>query len=321
MGKPRRIFREDGLYLVTNRTILDLPLMAPSKEVNAIIRNNLAWAAARYSVELHAFCFESDFFGMLIRAPHLNLSQFMGDFQGVTAREINAVLGRSGQFFAGRFEDSEILDDAAMRRELGKLLSAPCVAERGDDTDEKVGVSSWQLHRTGEALVGEREDRVRFREIKRENPRISDEKASEIATTKYTVELARLQMWGAEPHMEYHRAVCAEVERYVDRSGVAIAEVDMASSDEKELGDETLRHSRRPLFLTTRASLLRVREEERAQKNLRYDIAAARLRRNRGSPRFPHGMIPPHQSGAVGATRPSPGDTLNSPDGKQTRAA
>jgi hypothetical protein len=302
MGEPRRIQTADAVYLVSNRTIEGLPFMEPDETVNGIIEDNLAWAAATRGIRLYGYCFLADAFFMLVGAPLLNLGNFMGDFQGLTARQINAHLGRRGRFFAGRYQCSHVLDDRAIIEQLGRILSAPCRDEEHEGAFK--GVSSWKLHGSGEALTGKRTDRARMRDIRRANPDMALEDAEQAATTTYKVELAKLPMWNQEPHMDYHRTVLRQVRAHAawktDIKVVDLADYDpFAPIEEREQSV----HRRQPRCLTTVPRLRRQFLESVKDKNYRYAVAAARLRRGRGTPVFPHGMIPPHKTLAVGGAR------------------
>lgn len=297
MGDPRRIQKPDAMYLVTNRTIDDQPFMQPSRRVNEIIRNNLAWAAARRNIELYVYGFLPNCFFMLVAAPELNLGRFMGDFQGLTATQINKELNRNGSFFDGSYDDSHVLDEGAIMDQLRCILSVH--AAEYATLDGPKPVSSWPLHQSGEPLVGEREDRELYRNIKRSNPGISDDEARRLATTTYTVELAKFSFWEDEAHMNYHRKVCEHVRLSSTRTGLALIEGTEESYVHRPY-DRPLR--RLPRCITTIPSRGEAFKKWVDDLNFRYATASAALRRGRGNLEFPHGMIPPHRPWAVGAT-------------------
>ncbi|MGM0555533.1 MAG: hypothetical protein ACQEVA_04050 [Myxococcota bacterium] len=283
--------------------------MKPSPRTNAIIRNNLAWAAARRKVDLFVFSFLADCFFMIVSAPKLNLGRFMGDFQGLTATQINAELNRNGKFFAGRYKDTHLLDNASIIEEIGRILSVH--AEREDArSDAHKPVSSWMLHETGEALVGERESREDYRNIKRANPDMPDEEARRLATTTYKVELARFAFWEDEPHRDYHRKVCEQARAHAAWSGLSLVD---ESSPEPESPRRRERPVKRlPPCITTSPSLRRDFHKWIEDLNFKYETASAGLRRGRCNPRFPAGMIPPHKPWAVGSPRAPSGSSGDS---------
>ncbi|MGM0558818.1 MAG: hypothetical protein ACQEVA_20695 [Myxococcota bacterium] len=304
MAEPRRIQKADAIYLVSNHTIEGLPLMESSQQVDAIITNNLAWAASVRGIELFTYHFLPDRFFMILSAPRLNRGKFMGDFQGQIAKQINVLRGRKGKFFAGRYQCSHLLDNNAIIEQLGRILEAPCRSqgESRNDTPHQ-GVSSWTLHQSGEPLVGQREDRTKYRNILRAHPNMTENEARELATTTYEVDLAKLPVWSSKTHMSYHRHVIATVRDLVEPESPP----ETSSATASTLPERTSRpHGpprRQPRCITTDPSLRETFLQELSEQNYDYDMARARLRRGRGEPRFPHGMIPPHISWAVGAKR------------------
>lgn len=297
MGEPRRVQSADAIYLVSNETIEGLPFMEPDHTVNTIIENNLAWAAATRGARLYAYRFHPDGFVMLVGAPLLNLGRFMGDFQGLTAKQINKHIGRTGRFFNGRYRCKRVLDDASLVEQLGRILGAPCRQALDDETFG--GVSSWRLHETGEALEGERTDRATLRDIRRAYPEMPLDEALRAATTTYKLDLARLPMWERQTHLDYHRTVRTRVEAQLEWN----ADLHIVDVDAPHAAQPPTRPPRRRRCITTCEQRRREFLEMLEDKNYRYATAAARLRRGRGTPVFPRGMVPPHKSLAVGAAR------------------
>ena len=309
MGERRRLQDVGAVYLVSNVTNEGQAFMTPCDAVNSIIRNNLAWAADRRRVELFAYNFNPDAFAMIVAAPCLNLGRFMGDFQGLTAREINAHHGRTGRFFEGRYQSTRLLDDGAIIEALGRVLCGPCEFGLVANPDDWKGVSSLELHRNGEALVGQREDRALYRDLLRANPDMTEAEARRLATTTHTVELAKLSPWRDKTHMAYHRTVCAtaadhalEIDTDRPRPNLGMSEVANLPMTHW-LGR---RWRREPLCRASYPSGERPFRKRFADLNLKYENAAAALRRNRKRLDFPHGMIPPHIMRAVGSTRTLP---------------
>jgi hypothetical protein len=312
MGERRRLQDEGAVYLVSNVTNEGQAFMTPCQEINTIITNNLAWAADRRKIELFVYNFNPDSFAMIVSAPCLNLGSFMGDFQGLTAREINAHHGRTGRFFGGRYQATRLLDDGAIIEALARVLCAPVTAGFVASPGDWTGVSSLELHRSGESLVGEREDRAKYRDIRRAHPELSRAEARRRATTTHTVELAKLSPFRDKPHMAYHRAICAttadhalEIDANEASSSRGMADI-VESPFNQRLGR---RWRREPLCLASSPSTVRAFRKRYAELNLSYESAAAALRRNRKQLPFPHGMVPPHLMRAVGSRRALSQDT------------
>ena len=317
MGERRRLQDIGAVYLVSNVTLEGQAFMTPCDAVNTIITNNLAWAADRRRIKLFAYHFNPEAFAMIVGAPCLNLGSFMGDFQGLTAREINAHNGRTGQFWGGRYQSTRLLDDGAIIEALGRVLCGPVTAGLVPSPDDWEGVSSLELHRSGEALVGRREDRARYRDILRADPELSQAEARRRATTTHTVELAKLSPWRDQTHMAYHRTVCATAADYALAIDAAHTTRCLGMAEVKTL-PITRRLARRwrrePLCSAGCPSTAHAFHERFADLNLTYDNAAAALRRGRKPLPFPHGMIPPHLMRAVGSRRTLPrGSARSSP--------
>ena len=311
MARPRRIQFTDAIYLVSNHCLAGWPLLEPSDELNEIVRNLLAWTADIHGVRLHGFVFLPRCFYMLLGAPHLNLEGFMERFQGILAKRVNALRGRSGQFFAGRYEDTHVQPDMLVE-ELVRLNRLPCSAGLVEHPSDWSGVSSYALHESGKPLEGTRTSLTQAREIRRAHPNLSEAEARALATTHHAVDLARLPEFVDETHMGYHREILARVNRFLDDpvdSDDASHELDFNDTTTVEQAPTyTPRKPRvrgRPPRILTRSVWRRQRLADTFRAlNLAYDNARARLRRNRGKPCFPEGMIPLHKRRAVGSTVP-----------------
>lgn len=307
MTQPRRMQFEDAIYLVSNRTLEGRAFLKPSPQVNRIIRNLLAWAVDVYDIKAYGFVFLPAGFYMMIGAPHLNLSDFMGGFQSLLAKQVNEVLGRTGQFFAGRYEDSVVEEDMELE-ELARMQCLPCEAGFVEHPDDWRGVSSWSLHQSGDALTGSRLNRTRARDVRRANPNLSEAEAARRATTTHAVDLEKLPEFADKTHMGYHAEIRRVVEQrasvYADPPEDAVVGMDTIEQDWDSQHQLPRVRERRPRILT-RSAFRRARRAETFElRNLQYTGARNRLRRSRGQPDFPRGMIPLHKTRAVGSTTP-----------------
>jgi hypothetical protein len=351
MGGPKRHFERGKLYYLTNETIRGQALFTPNGQVTEIVRNNLAWAADKHDIDLVYVVVEPDWLGMLVMTRHLNISDFMCDFEGVTAREVNAVHDQTGKFYARRYDCTEVEEDMQLEV-LVDLMVSPHA--RGFVSHPRAwgGMSSWRQVEAGTRLVGTRTNRRRAREIRRGNPDVSMEESLDMATTTHVVELSRIPALDHLSGAEYRDTILEAAEKRVvmpqattdvavDVDGASEAdtprELDSARVEVKTLGElhqkttafsipvgmETVEkwppmysisqpRPRRPLYLTRSARRRKRFDQQRRERNLEYAWAAKRLREGRGKPRFPRGMIPPHKLRPVGATRPPPLDCRES---------
>ncbi|MGM0558110.1 MAG: hypothetical protein ACQEVA_17120 [Myxococcota bacterium] len=163
-----------------------------------------------------------------------------------------------------------------------------------------------------------------------------------MATTEHSVQLARLPALADLSADEYRNTILEAVERRVasaepvsEEASNSVEEApDMLDLGEFEartlyslhgdtlkfeipVGMETLKSwpptykisevtPRKPLYLTRNTRLRRRFHHERWHRNLEYELASKSLRSDIGKPKFPRGMIPPHKTRPVGATRPPP---------------
>ncbi|MGM0558251.1 MAG: hypothetical protein ACQEVA_17835 [Myxococcota bacterium] len=292
----------DAVYLVRNRCIEGKAFFQACDEVNTIIERTLAWAAQIHGILVYGYMFELNQFEMAIRAPKLNRQHFMRDFQSVIAREIKDVIGRTEKgFFAAPYDSEPILDDECLSEEIARFLCAPCEAGLVDNPGDWPGVSSWSLHETGQGLVRQREDRRTFHDLKQKYPGMSDSEASARATTTYVLEPAELPPGsGCSEQSELCRLITQRADRLRGESEASLGTDVVRDWPSNEHMPHSVR--RRPR-LCVAASTRRSRRfaELRRDANLYYDWARKRLRLGMADPRFPYGMIPLHDTRAVGA--------------------
>jgi putative transposase len=99
MTAPRRIAK-GATYLITRRCFARMLLLRPSALTNAIFEYALAVTAARYGIQLHAYCVLSNHYHLVLTDPKGKLPKFARDLGSVVARALNASLGRWESFWA-----------------------------------------------------------------------------------------------------------------------------------------------------------------------------------------------------------------------------
>ena len=104
MSRPIRIQDAHRAYFVSNYTIQHTYLFIPRDTLNRLILGCLARAVCKHHVQVFAFIFYLNRFEMLLSASHINLPKFMECFKGEVAKAINRHHGRSGKFFARRYD-------------------------------------------------------------------------------------------------------------------------------------------------------------------------------------------------------------------------
>jgi REP element-mobilizing transposase RayT len=99
MTAPRQVLRGTA-YLVTRRCAQRQYLLKPTRTTREVCRYLLGVAAQRYGVRLHAYCFLSNHYHLVVTDPQGRLPAFLQFFDALVARALNAHLGRSENFWA-----------------------------------------------------------------------------------------------------------------------------------------------------------------------------------------------------------------------------
>ena len=135
MSHPRQVL-PGATYLITRRCTQRQFLLRPCSRTNDILLYCLARAAALYGIELHAYCFLSNHYHLVLTDPRARLPEFMRYLNEHTARALNALHGRwealwaSGTYSAVRLAT---LDDVVEK--VAYTLANPVAAglvERGE---------------------------------------------------------------------------------------------------------------------------------------------------------------------------------------------
>ncbi len=99
MTAPRQVL-PGTTYLVTRRCSQRQFLLKPSETTNGVFLYLLALAAARYGIQVHAYCVLSNHFHLVVTDPHASLPAFHQVLDALVARAVNASLGRWEAFWA-----------------------------------------------------------------------------------------------------------------------------------------------------------------------------------------------------------------------------
>lgn len=168
VGRGIRHFEPDGIYFITNRCAGGRFLLTPGPDLNAIIESVLARYAEIHDVELLGWMFMGNHFHLLARSRSLRLPDFMRDLQRKISGEVqNLREDWNSSVFPTRYNDQPVLDDAAVRRTLNYTLMNPVRAGLVRHPTDWPGVSSVELHRTGEPREVEYIDRRQLRRLRR----------------------------------------------------------------------------------------------------------------------------------------------------------
>ncbi|MCC6995962.1 MAG: transposase [Deltaproteobacteria bacterium] len=128
MSLPRRVL-PGSTYLVTRRCTQRQFLLRPSRSTNGILAYCLARAALLYGIELHAYCFLSNHYHLVLTDPSARLPEFMRYLNELAARALNASLGRwEGLWASGTYSAVELVGLEAVVEKIAYTLANPVAA-------------------------------------------------------------------------------------------------------------------------------------------------------------------------------------------------
>ena len=93
MTAPRQIL-PGKTYLITRRCSQRNYFLRPSAQINATCIFCLAYAAEMYGIQIHAFCFMSNHYHLVLTDPECRLPEFQQWLNEFLAKSVNAALGR-----------------------------------------------------------------------------------------------------------------------------------------------------------------------------------------------------------------------------------
>jgi REP element-mobilizing transposase RayT len=294
------------VYFVTNRCLQTRFFLRPSAKVNAIVRACLAWAADKHQVTIYGFVFMSNHFHMLVSAPLLNLSEFLGEFQGRLARDLNALHGRTSYFWDDRFRCEHVLDDKAMIDKLGYILTNPVESLLVRHPEQWPGVSSWEAHMSDAKVSGRFILMKEYRAMLREDPDLTLEEAR----IRYTFELAKLPCWEDLSDAEYRDKVrehvdgrCNEICTYADDIGASFMGAKAVMRQDWRRMADSPKRSPQPLCHCYDAELIEAHRKwlYEVWDSYKKAMGAFHSRSRKTMPQFPPGTYPPGRLRCVGA--------------------
>ncbi len=298
MGRRIRFVPPGSLVEVTCRTVQGRCLMRPTPVIVDLIRGALARAARLHPVEVHAFCFLSNHFHLLLTASGADrLAGFMNHLNSNLAREVGRQVSWTEKFWGRRYQAILVSnEEPAQVERLLYILRHGCKENLVRRPSEWPGASSTQALLTGEPVRGTWIDRTHEYELSR------GKKAAGRAETmqEEALALAPLPCW-RHLSSDLYLARCAELVAFVEsETGQRIRE-----TGREPLGRERIvrqnpyfrpaRPKKGPAPLVHAASEL-ARKEMRQRYQAFVDAfrrAAARLRLGVASAADAHLLFPP----------------------------
>ena len=156
MSPPRQVLA-GASYLVTRRCAQRQFLLRPCRLTSDVFLYVLALAAARYGVEIHAFCVLSNHYHLVVSDPHARLPAFQQFLDALVARAINASLGRWEAFWApDTYSAVRLLSPRDVVEKTAYVLANPVDAGLVASGSAWPGLWSAPAWIGGEALVAKR---------------------------------------------------------------------------------------------------------------------------------------------------------------------
>lgn len=156
MGQPRRLLN-NTTYLLTRRVLGRQFRLKPSDKVNQILLYCLAHAAQRFQIKIHAFCFLSNHYHLVLTDPGSRLPRFMAWLNKYTAKCINTLHGEWGTLWdPGSYSAVVLANEEAVVEKILYTLCNPVEAElvpRASQwpglrtTADEVGRASYEVER------------------------------------------------------------------------------------------------------------------------------------------------------------------------------
>lgn len=111
MARLPRNTSPDFIRHISIRVDNALLRLVPSEEINEIVGGIIAKYQMEFGIELFAYCFLSNHFHLLLRAPQSNLWKFMQAVDREIAKRVNRLLNRRGHFWERRYDEQIIPED------------------------------------------------------------------------------------------------------------------------------------------------------------------------------------------------------------------
>jgi len=154
MTAPRFVV-PDRLCFVTARAVCRMFRFVPVAEVVRVFEYLFAVAAARYRMDVHEVLCMSNHFHVLMTDVDGVLPEFMGYFNSLLARSLNAMRGTSGSVFEKEYSVVEVTDDEKAIEHAMYTLANPCSANLVRRSKQWPGFSTLRM-RYGDTRAIER---------------------------------------------------------------------------------------------------------------------------------------------------------------------
>jgi putative transposase len=297
--RPIRCGTPNSLFEITTRTVQARMLLKPTAELRPVVLGCIGRAQSLFPVRIHAFCFVSNHYHMLVSADDAQqLSAFVGHVNGNVTREANRLTGWTGSMWSRRFRSVPVsAQQAAQQWRLRYVLSHGVKERLVERVSDWPGASTTPWLTAGEELKGVWHDRTAEYNARRRKGYVPQPGEFE---TEQVVHMSPLPCWAEVPEAQWRMEVgemvqaieseADEADQGALRPVLGIAAV-LATDPETRPS-----HSKRSPAPAVHAVSQQVRQgwrRELHQLRQAYHEASARFRGGQRDVAFPPGTFRP----------------------------
>ncbi len=298
MRKLRHVPEPQTLVEVTTRTLQGMLLLRPGTLLNDIILGVLGRAQRLYGVQIHAFCFLSTHYHLLMTVEDAGqLRRFMTFFNSNLAREVARLTGWKEKVWSRRYQHIVISgEEEAQVARLKYILAHGAKENLVASPLDWPGVHSAKPMIEGGEIRGTWFNRTREYTLRRKG---QEPTRKEIAQTEIVV-LTPLPGWSSASPEQYRRQVADLVEQIVaeakaerERLGIEPLGREAVLRQNPLTRPNRVKRSPAPLFHAFRRRVRRQLYETYAAFVAAFRDASAKLRSGDLNAVFPVGSFPP----------------------------
>lgn len=274
-NKDPRTFR-----FVTIRTLESRLWMVPSRNMSKLIGGIVARYASLMRIELYAYCFLSNHYHLLIRAPEENVDEFSENINREIARRVNWKTGRKGTFWPVPYSDQPVLSSDDLVEAFVYITTNAVKHGLVDHPSKWPGLNSFHQSMTGDVR------KFSFTRYSERDPALR--------TTIHELRLSILpqfeDMAPADRAARIRELIdrrAAFLREYRTRRGRGFLGVEAVLSQVPGCLPKETTHGRAPCAYSKNPALLRKARIEQRERRSRYTEASRRYRSGEWNVEFP----------------------------------
>lgn len=261
--------------------------MTPTRQMEKLLGGIIARYSFFLRIEIYAYCFLSNHYHLIIKAPLGNADEFCENVNREVARRVNKLNGRIGAFWHRRYDDQKILSSEDLLEAFLYVLTNPVRHGLVEHTSEWSGLSGYR-----HALDGQdREFTFRMGSKKRTGP----------VEIKHSLKLSILPCFSdLDPRRRRGKIVtlinerCAFIGSERRRQGLGFLGVKAVLSQPPGSIPKSVSRSNRPVGYTKDEQLRREYRAQVRERRSSYATSSRQYRLGDMTVRFPeHSYRPP----------------------------